>query len=238
MAFVASLNSRIFVGSLAWTQYTRSKSLSMDTNMLDVTTLNDADMAYIPGQNSGTVSLDMLLDNSGAAGSQFITLNTWKATTQVVTLAFEGTTRGAPTWLVNADQGNFTVNSAATDVMSVSGSYNTDGQVGYGVIIDPLTAITVDTNGTAVDNGASTANGGIAHLHITAFSGLTSNSVIVEHSTDNISFATLGTFTLATGLTSERLVIAAGTTVNRYVRVRDDVTGTGSCTRIVSFARN
>ena len=122
--------------------------------------------------------------------------------------------------------------------MSVSGSYNTDGQVGYGVIIDPLTAITVDTNGTAVDNGASTANGGIAHLHITAFSGLTSNSVIVEHSTDNISFATLGTFTLATGLTSERLVIAAGTTVNRYVRVRDDVTGTGSCTRIVSFARN
>ena len=94
MAFVASLNSRIFVGSLAWTQYTRSKSLSMDTNMLDVTTLNDADMAYIPGQNSGTVSLDMLLDNAGAAGSQFITFNTWKGATQVVTLAFEGTTRG------------------------------------------------------------------------------------------------------------------------------------------------
>lgn len=238
MAFVASLNSRIFVGSLAWTQYTRSKSLSMDTAMLDVTTLNDADMQYIPGQNSGTVALDMLLDNSGAAGSQFITLNTWKSATQVVTLCFEGTTRGAPVWEIVADQGNFTVNSAASDVVAVSGSYNTDGVIGYGVVIDPLQAITVDGNQTAVDNGASTANGGIAHLHVTAFSGLTSNSVIVEHSTDNITFATLGTFTLVSGVTSERLVIAAGTTVNRYVRVRDDVTGTGSCTRFVAFARN
>lgn len=236
MASVSSQTSRIFVGSLAWSQFTRSKNLSMDTAMLDTTTINDADMTYIPGQNSGTVALDMLLDNSGAAGSQFITLNTWKAATQVVTLCFEGTTRGAPVWEIVADQGNFTVNSAATDVVSVSGSYNTDGVVGYGVIIDPLTAITVDTNGTSVDNGAATSAGGIAHLHVTAFSGLTSNSVIVEHSTDNSAWSTLGTFTLATGLTSERITVAG--TVNRYLRVRDDVTGVGSTTRIVAFARN
>ena len=236
MASVASLNSRIFVGSLAWSQFTRSKNLSMDTAMLDTTTINDADMQYIPGQNSGTVALDMLLDNSGAAGSQFITLNSWKAATQVVTLCFEGTTRGLPVWQIVADQGNFTVNSAATDVVSVSGSYNTDGVVGYGVVIDPLTAITVDTNGTSVDNGAATSAGGIAHLHVTAFSGLTSNSVIVEHSTDNAAWSTLGTFTLATGLTSERITVAG--TVNRYLRVRDDVTGTGSTTRFVAFARN
>jgi hypothetical protein len=42
---------------------------------------------------------------------------------------------------------------------------------------------------------------------------------------------------LVTGTGSERLVIAPGTTVNRYLRIRDDVTGTGSCTRFVSFAR-
>jgi hypothetical protein len=236
MASVSSQTSRIFVGSIAWSQFTRSKSLSMDTAMLDTTTINDTDMQYIPGQNSGTVALDMLLDNSGAAGSQFITLNSWKAATQVVTLCFEGTTRGAPVWQIIADQANFTVNSGVSDVVSVSGSYNTDGVVGYGVVIDPLTAITADTNGTAVDNGAATSAGGIGQLHVTAFSGFTSNSVVLEHSTDNISFATLGTFTLTTGLTSERITVAG--TVNRYVRVRDDVTGTGSTTRIVSFARN
>jgi hypothetical protein len=236
MPFVSSQTSRIFVGSLAWSQFTRSKSLSMDTAMLDTTTINDSDASYIPGVNSGTMSLDMLLDNSGAAGSQFITLNTWKGATQVVTLCFEGTTRGAPVWQAVADQANFTVNSGASDVVSVSGSYMTDGVVGYGVVIDPLTAITVDTNGTSVDNGAATSAGGIGQLHVTAFSGLTSNSVIVEHSVDNAAWSTLGTFTLATGLTSERITVAG--TVNRYLRVRDDVTGTGSCTRIVSFARN
>jgi hypothetical protein len=121
--------------------------------------------------------------------------------------------------------------------VKASGSVITSEGIDFGVVIDPETAITVDTNGTAVDNGASTANGGVAHLHVTAFSGLTSNSVIVEHSTDNAAWSTLGTFTLVTGTTSERLLITAGTTVNRYLRVRDDVTGTGSCTRIVTFNR-
>lgn len=236
MAFVPSYKSRLFVGPLAWSVFTRGKSLSMDTAMLDVTTINDQDMAYIPGLNSGTVSLDMLLDSSSAAGGQFATLNTWKSTSQVVTLCFEGADRGNPTWLIQADQSNFTQSSAVADVVTASGSYNTDGLVGYGVIIDPLTAITADTNGTAVDNGASSAGGATCHLHVTAFSGFTSNSVIVEHSTDNVSFGTLGTFTLVTGTTSERITVAG--TVNRYLRIRDDVTGSGSCTRIVSVSRN
>jgi len=60
--------------------------------------------------------------------------------------------------------------------------------------------------------------------------------VIVEHSTDNSAWGTLGTFTLTTGTTAERITTTG--TVNRYLRIRDDVTGTGSCTRIVSVSRN
>ena len=236
MAFVPSYKSRLFVGPLAWSVFTRGKTLSLDTQMLPVTTINDQDDTFIPGPNSGTVSLDMLLDASSAAGGQFATLNTWKSTPQVVTLCFEGADRGNPTWNIYADQSNFTQSSAVADVVTASGSYMTDGNVGYGVVIDPLTAITVDTNGTSVDNGAATSGGGIAHLHVTAFSGLTSDSVIVEHSTDNIAWSTLGTFASVTGTTSERLTVAG--TVNRYLRVRDDVTGTGSVTRFVSFSRS
>ena len=236
MAYVPSYKSRIFVGPLAWSGYVRGINESFDSAVLDTTTIADQDMTYIYGVNSGQVSLDMLLDGSGAAGSQFATLNTWRSTSQVVTIGVEGIAAGAPVWLIQADESNFTVNSAAEDVVSVAGAYMTDGLVGAGVVIDTLTAITVDGNGTAIDNGASTSNGGVGHLHITAFSGLTSTSVILEHSTDNVSFATLGTFTTATGTTSERITVTG--TVNRYVRVRDDVTGTGSNTRIVSFARN
>jgi hypothetical protein len=95
----------------------------------------------------------------------------------------------------------------------------------------------VDTNGTSVDNGAATANGGAINIHVTAFSGLTSDSIIIEHSTNDSVWNTLATSTLVTGLTSERIVVAAGTTVNRYLRVRDDVTGSGSITAQVGFAR-
>ena len=238
MAFVPSYKSRLFVGPLAWSAYVRSVNESNDSAMLDTTTINDTDSTFIYGMNSGAITLDMLLDGSGAAGSQFAMLNTWKGAAQVVTVGFEGADRGSPVWLASAPQSNFTVNSAVADVVSVSGAYMTDGLVGYGVVIDPLTAITADTNGTSVDNGAATSNGGVGHLHVTAFSGFTSNSVILEHSTDNSAWSTLATFTSVTGTTSERITVAAATTVNRYLRIRDDVTGTGSTTRIVSFARN
>jgi len=237
MAFVPSYSSRLYVGPLGWSIYAKGFSAQDETAMLDTTALVDTSKQFIPGQANATATLDSMLDGSGAAGSQFITINTWKSTPQVVTLLPQGGSRGAVAELLIGNQSQATITSTPNDVVMVSHSLQVDGGLSYGVVIDPETAITVDTNGTAVDNGAATSNGGVAHLHVTAFSGLTSNSVVLEHSTDNISFATLGTFTLYTTTTSERLVIAAGTTVNRYVRVRDDVTGTGSTTRIVSFAR-
>jgi len=237
MAFVASLNSRFYVATAAWAAYARGYSQSVDTDMLEITTLADTAKQFIPGQFTGTVNLDLLLDTVAAAGGEFATLNTWKTTPQVVTFAPRGTTRGSETWNILANQSNATVMSPVADVVSATVTIQADGSVDAGVVLDPETAITVDTNGTSVDNGAATTNGGVGHLHVTAFSGLSSNSVIVEHSVDNSAWSTLATFTSVTGTTSERLVVAAGTTVNRYLRIRDDVTGTGSCTRFVSFAR-
>jgi hypothetical protein len=235
MAAVASLNSRIFVGSLGWHAYATGFNFTESTAMLDVTTLANTSNVFIPGIDSGDLSVESILDT--ATATNFAASTTWKGTPQVVTLLHAGTARGTACVQVIGNQGSFTINSSPSDAVKATGSIMTSDAVDFGLVIDPETAITADTNGTAVDNGASTANGGAAHLHVTAFSGLSSNSVIVEHSTDNVSFATLGTFTLVSGTTSERLTIAAGTTVNRYVRVRDDVTGTGSCTRIVTFAR-
>lgn len=237
MPFVASLSSRLYVSTLAWAGYTRGFNYSDTNEMLDVTVLTSTSKEYIPGLRTGTASIDMLFDVTGAASSQFGILYSWQNTPVPVTLCPSGTTRGAEVWNLLANQTDFTTSAPVNDVVSATVAFQCDGPVDAGVVLDPETAITIDTNGTSVDNGASSANGGVGHLHITAFSGLTSNSVIIEHSTNNSTWATLGTFTLATGTTSERLVIAAGTTVNRYLRIRDDVTGTGSCTRFVTFAR-
>lgn len=237
MPFASAQVSRLYVGLLQFSGYTKGYNLAYQSEMLDVTVLTSTSKEFIPGQESATFNVDMLLDNAATASSQFGILYTAKSTPQVVTLAPSGTARGAETWQVQSNELNFNTTAAAADVVNATVAFQSDGLVDPGVVIDPETAITVDTNGTSVDNTAATSNGGVAHLHVTAYSGLTSNSVIIEHSTNNSVWTTLATFTLVTGTGSERLVVAPGTTVNRYLRIRDDVTGTGSCTRFVSFAR-
>ena len=235
MAFVPGFNSRFFVGSQRWSLYARAMSATVSAEQIDVSSMEDLAQVFANGQKNGSAQLDMMLDGVGAG--QFALANTWQSTQQPLTLGFDGCSLSDTVWLIAGNQSSATVGDTLNDVATISVSVQPDGPIDWGVMIAAEGAITTDTDGTAVDNGASTANGGVAHLHTTAFSGLTSDSVIIEHSTNNSVWATLATFTSVTALGSERLVVAAGTTVNRYLRIRDDVTGTGSITRAVSFAR-
>lgn len=233
------MNSRLIVGPLAWSVFMRGASTDDQTAMLDATVCDGSNArSFIVGQSTSTMTFDCLLDGSGAAGSQFINSDTWATSPQPVTIAVNLLTAGSPVILASALEASATITSAASDVVALSVATQTDGACDYGVSLDDFTAITADTNGTARDNGAATANGGIAQIHVTAFTGLTSDVITIEHSVDgSTAWAVLATFATITGTTSERVVVAAGTTVRRYLRVVDDVTGTGSCTRQVSFAR-
>lgn len=239
MASVAGMNSRLLIGTASFGAYTRGFQVDNPTDMLRVTTMDGTNAeSYIPGPTNGKASLDLLLDTDTTAGGEFSILNTWYGTPQVATFGIAGIAALSPVALVLANSAQTTITSQATDVVAATVSIETDGTVDAGISLEPLAAVTTTTTGTARDGGAATSNGGVAHLHVTAFSGLTSNTVTIEHSVDGAtSWATLGTFTAATGTTSQRLVIAPGTAVRRYTRVVDTVVGVGSCTRHVSFAR-
>lgn len=235
MAFTPGFNSRFFVGSQRWSLYARAMSAMVSAEQIDVSSMEDLAQVFANGQKNGSAQLDMMLDGVGAG--QFALANTWQSTQQPLTLGFDGCDLTDTVWLIAGNQSSATVGDTLNDVATISVSVQPDGPIDWGVVVAAEGAITTDTNGTAIDNGAATSNGGVVHLHVTAFSGLTSDSVVVEHSTDNSSWVTLDTFTSVTGVTSERRVIAAGTTVRRYMRIRDDVTGTGSITRMVAFSR-
>ena len=241
MAFRSAQSARVLMGILSASAYTRNLGGSYDNEMLDVTTLVDTARKFIVGQNTSTFTIDGPLDTDPTANAQFDVLNDQLAglVNVPVSFGFDGfTLANTGIWLINALDSQLTYSSTNAGTTDWSLSAQVDGITDFnGVSLSDIAAVTIDTNGTTVDGGAATANGGVGHLHVTAFSGLTSNSVIVEHSTNDSVWSTLGTFTLVSGVTSERLVIAAGTTVNRYLRVRDDVTGTGSCTRAAFFAR-
>ena len=239
MGFVSAQASRVAVGLLNASGYTRGYNLTAATAALDTTVLSDTAKTFIIGQDESSGSLDMLFDTVGTTNLQYSALTAQKATGPYpLTLCPDGFTTGQVAVMVNAHLGNFTGVAPVADVVTCSAAFQSTGNFDVGTVLENFAAITVDGNGTARDNGAATANGGVAHLHVTAFSGLTNNIVTIEHSVDgSTSWATLVTFATYTALTSERVEVAAGTTVRRYLRVVDNVTGTGSTTRFVSFAR-
>lgn len=235
MTFVPGFNSRFFVGSQRWSLYARSLQAGATIEQLDASSLEDVAQVFANGRITGTASMEMMLDMVGSG--QFALATTWQATPQPLTLGFDGCDLADVVWMMLGNQSSCTVMSPLADLVQCNVSVQPDGLVDWGTVIEAETAITTDTTGTTRDQSAGSTNGGVAHLHVTGFSGLTSDAIILEHSTNGSAWSTLGTFATVTGVGSERLVIAPGTTVNRYLRISDDVTGTGTCTRAVAFAR-
>lgn len=104
-----------------------------------------------------------------------------------------------------------------------------------GVVLHPETSLSATTNGSTIDNEASSPNGAHANLHVLASSGGTW-ALTVEHSTDGNSWSTLMTFTSTGGAVTSERKTASGT-INRYVRFVATRTS-GTLTPVVTFARN
>lgn len=240
MAFKNAQQARVYVGILAASAYARSVDVNSSTAMIDTTTLADEERNFIPEmEEAGTFSVSGPLDVDGSSNGQFDAIADVKAATTPTPITFMplGTTGAA--WLIQGNETDITLTNSIGQTADYSMSAQTHGRHDLnGVILENATTVTTDTDGTTVDNGAATSNGAVFHLHVTAYSGLTSDDIIVEGSTTGAfsgEESTIATFTQVTGLTSERVVVTG--TVPRYLRVADNVTGTGSITRLVAVSR-
>lgn len=105
-----------------------------------------------------------------------------------------------------------------------------------GYVLSPATSLSSTTTQISVDlyvNSTALTNGAQAILHVTASSGGTW-AMIIEHSTDDSSYATLMTFSSnGSAITSERQT--ASGTIRRYVRFKATRTS-GTITPVVVFA--
>jgi len=123
--------------------------------------------------------------------------------------------------------------------------YVIDGRKDIGKILRALGADTGASGntqgGNAVDNGASSAAGGIGALAVTALTlgGYTSVTFKIRHSTDNSTYADLITFTNVTTAPNDQNATVAGT-VNRYLASSYLFNGAGAAqtvTNVMAFAR-
>lgn len=240
MAFVSSQSTRVLFGAVAISSTVRSVKPNFQQNMIDVTTIADTSKSFIGGLAEWSVDIDGIFDNSTAAGSVHDAMNTPLSASSTVptSVAQEGFTAGNAVWLLPAKEITYAVNAQLENAVEYSLSLGAATAPALGISLVDLAAVSTTSNTTSRDNTASTANGFVAHLHITAISGTSTPTLtaVVQHSTNNSTWTTLGSFTAATAVGSQ--VITGTGTVNRYVRVAWTVSGTTpSFTAQVSLGR-
>lgn len=243
MAFVAGNKSRLAVGPLAASCYLKGVSWGGTIADLNTTVLCDTAVTRAAGLADASVSMNGLWDNDATATGMNSLLSGFISsppdTATPVSFAPYGFAAGSRVIAAPLRAMSYDRSTTVDGLVEFSFSFGLDGGADLnGESLYDLSAVTVDTLSAAVDSGAASSNGGAAYLHVTAFSGLTSAAITVQHATaSNGTYNDIATFTSVTAATSERVVVSAGTTVRRYLKLNIDVTGTGSLTLTASFAR-
>ena len=237
MAFIHSKDTVVLLGKDDVTGYFNEHTSSIEVDMHDSTVYGKSARTYVAGLIDGTVSLGGLWDGAANAIDSILSALVGAAAS-VLTIGLNGTTVGNRATLASPLETSYEIDDSVSELIGISFEGQSDDRVETGIFLHNLTAETATGNGTSQDNGGASSNGGVAHLHLTAVTGSSpTNTVLVEHSTNNSTWATLVTFTaLAGATTSERKTVSG--TVNRYVRARWTIGGTTpSYTFAVAFAR-
>jgi hypothetical protein len=145
---------------------------------------------------------------------------------------------GDPCFISSQEQVNYIVTGdgpVMVGVDFVKSATDIDHERAFGVVLEAGDTSRVATlTGASVDNGASSANGALAHLHVTVSSGGTW-TLKVQDSANDSDWADLITFSAdGSAVTAERGDVAG--TVDRYLRALYTRTS-GSLTACLTVAR-
>lgn len=212
------------------------------TDALDSTTLCNTYRTYATGIKNGTVSASGIWDYDMTTLDEIHNVFSTAyngGTEAVVTATLESIASNAvnkDAILFNAAQTSYNVDVQNGQLIMCTADFQASSGINYGKVIFNAAVNNTTTNGTAIDNSASSANGGLCQVHVQNPSeyGWT---VKFQHSSDNSTWVDLTTLTSSgTGLKYEAQSAQITGTVERYVRARITAS-TGSITFVAAFAR-
>jgi len=233
MSFTHGRSTSVLYNSSDLSAYFSSADSAQTAETAETTTFGNSAKTYIVGLRDGTVSLSGLWDGAASAVDSVLAA-TLGSTGKPVTIGQAGLVAGNRCQLMVSHETSYGVTAAVADVVQVSADLQADGGLWSGVYLRTVSAETISTNGSSIDNAASSANGLRANLHVTAGSG--SATIKVQHSSDGSTWVDLITFTAATGAGAENKTITG--TVNRYLRATSTISGgSPSFSYTVSVAR-
>jgi hypothetical protein len=243
MAFVHGSGARLFLGSKHISGTSSSVSCSFDNNLAETTNLLAGGSTFIPGLTDGEISAEGFIEQQVVAPAVTIQ-DAIRAATQtdsgaLFTAAPAGLAVGRPAFFCKSDISSFEIESSVEDAVTWSIEAQGDEGIDWGILLHDHSAVDADpANGAGQDNGAPSAGGGAALLHVTAVTGSpTGVAVKVQHSEDDDTYTDLISFTSFDDITAEFKAVTG--TINQYVRAQWAFTGGTSptATFVLAFAR-
>lgn len=242
MALVTGVTMKVVINQYDLSGFFRSINPSLTRGMYDTTAFGSTQHQSIPGFRTGTIEIEGFYEDPATASAPdnvFAAIEA-AATPPLVSVLPEGWAIGKRSYMIQANESNHTVSAVIDDLVKNNATFQSTDGYDIGVSLHGLTAEAgFPVTGASVDNGAATSNGGVAFVQTSAIAGAGPNIVVkVQHSTNDSTWADLVTFTAITATGFQRVLVAAGTTVNRYLRATMTQGGTTtSITSLVGFAR-
>jgi hypothetical protein len=237
MAFKHGRNTVVLYNQYDMTAFLNASDTDASVdNPITTTYSNSGVRRQVVGLQDGKVTFGGYHD-TGATHPVF-TAALGAASAGLLSLFPEGTTIALPVTMLGVRAASYKASEPVDAVVTCTAEFDGDGPMNFGVSLHSIAAAESGTgDSTGVDYGAATTNGGVAHIHVKSITSTPTATVKVQHSSDDVTYADLVTFSSITGVTSERVEVAAGTTVNRYTRETRSALSGGTITYAVAFAR-
>ena len=241
MPFIHGKSAIVLQNEFNLSSYFNEVSASRSVETAETTNFNSGGAkSYITGLQDGTLSLSGMFDGAVGAVDEEMASVIGVNANNVITVSVTGSLAiGTRLITTGGKLTSYEVTAPVGDVVSANAEFQADGGVSSAISLCTLSAATATTLSTSHDGTVSSANGGFANLHVTANTMNVNCTFKVQHSADNSTWVDLVTFsTVATTVvTAERVSVATGTTVNRYLRASLTTAATGSVTYHINFAR-
>jgi len=233
MVFKHGKDTAIHASEFDLSAYLNASDPDQSHDLGDTSTYKNESKTFISGLSEGSIALGGIWDPTADVALQAMVQS---AAGEPWAVALDGFAVGNKVRVCKARNTKYAAASPVGDVVTYVVTVDADGGIDIGTALqDSIAAETGAASAAGTDHSALTANGGVAQIHMIAFTG-TDITVKVQHSTTDASYIDLATFTALTAVGSEQVTVAEGTTVNRWLRAT--WTGTfSSATFAVTFAR-
>jgi len=200
-------------------------SISSPRGTLDVTAMDKSAMERILALRDGMLGFTGFWNAS--ASQIFVALSAMPTTDVLSTLTIPATAGtfavGDPGCALNGKEVSIDITRGQDGSLGISTEIQSNGTAlewGQLLTAGKASIATGTVNGTNLDNGASTAFGAAAYLHVFSMASGTMG-VKLQDSPDNSAWSDLSgaAFTSVTGATSERIVLGTTAAVARHVRL-------------------